>query len=110
MAHPSIDISGFETGSAFRAYLERNRVHELAGGSGYFGAEDEIRALILAGAGRVDPRLRMAARRIAKPLHILGEMKADEARLLNLCLQLHRGAFPPVNAQTGARRSHNANA
>lgn len=105
MAHPAIDTSGFEKGSNFRAYLERCRAHELAGQTGYHAAAAEIHALVKASS----PLLSLNARRIAKPLRVLAEMKVDEARLLALCLQLHRGAFPPVNAQ-GGRRTHDANA
>jgi hypothetical protein len=107
MAHPSIDTSGFEKGSGFRAYLERCRAHELAGQTGYHAAEAEIRALLK--AQTLNP-FSQQARRIARPLRVLAEMKVDEARLLALCLQLHRGAFPPVHATTGARRVHDPNA
>lgn len=101
MAHPSVDTSGFELGSKFRNYLERCRAHELAGQAGYHAAAAEIHGLIKASSPLLSPN----ARRIAKPLRVLAEMKVDEARLLALCFQLHHGAFPPVAAD-GARRRH----
>ncbi len=107
MAHPAIDTSGFEKGSAFRAYLERNRVHALAGEAGFRAAASEIRLLVQAGSH--DPRAAWNARRIARPLIHAADLCLDEARMFSLCLDIYRGVFPPVHA-TGSRRTHNANA
>jgi hypothetical protein len=110
MAHPAIDTSGFEKGSAFRAYLERNRAHALAGESGYRAAASEIRALVRASGGQYNMNAALNARRIARPLIHAADLCLDEAKMFQLCLDIYRGTFPPVQADTGARRRHDANA
>ncbi len=109
MAHPAMDTSGFEKGSAFRAYLERNRAHALAGEAGFRAAASEIRALVRA-TSTYDPRASFNARRIARPLVHAADLCLDEAKMFQLCLDIYRGVFPPVQAGTGARRTHNARA
>jgi hypothetical protein len=109
MAHPAMDTSGFEKGSAFRAYLERNRAHALAGEAGFRAAASEIRMLVRA-SGPHDPRTLMAARRIARPLVHAADLSLDEAKMFQLCLDIYRGVFPPVQAGTGSRTRHDANA
>ncbi len=108
MAHPAMDTSGFEKGSAFRAYLERNRAHALAGEAGFRTAASEIRGLIRATAG-LDPRAYLTARRIARPLVHAADLCLDEAKMFQLCLDIYRGAYPPVQAG-GQRAKFNANA
>lgn len=110
MAHPSIDTSGFETGTGFVAYLERNRAHALAAETGYRAAAAEIRSLVrAAGSGQDRPMAIMNARRISRPLLHAADLQLDEARMFSLCLSIYRGAFPPVHA-TGTRRAHNPHA
>ena len=110
MAHPSLDTSGFEKGSAFRAYLERNRAHSLAAETGYRTAAAEIRALVRAAGPGLNPNNALLARRIARPLIHAADLQLDAAKMFGLCLQLHQGAFPPVHATTGARRRHDPHA
>ncbi len=109
MVHPAIDTSGFEKGSAFRSYLERNRAHSLAAEAGLRAGASEIRQLVIA-TGHYDPRVRLDARRISRPLIHAADLAIDQARMFQLCLDIYRGVFPPVHSTTGARTQHNANA
>lgn len=109
MAHPAMDTSGFEKGSTFRAYLERNRQHTLAAEAGLRTAASEIRSLIRA-TGAHDPRVLLDARRIARPLTHAADLAVDQAKMFQLCLDIYRGVYPPVQAGTGGRIRHDANA
>jgi hypothetical protein len=109
MVNPLLDVKDFQSGIAFRNYLERSRAHTLAGETGLRHAAAEIRSLIRAGGGQMNPRAYLNARRIARPLIHAADLHHDAAQMFALCLALHRGAFPPVNADSGARRAHNGN-
>jgi hypothetical protein len=110
MANPLLDVKDFHKGSAFRDYLERSRAHTLAGETGLRAAAAEIRALIRTDGSQMNPRAYLNARRIARPLIHAADLHDDAAKMFALCLALHRGAFPPVHATTGQRRSHDGNA
>jgi hypothetical protein len=110
MANPLLDINEFHRGSAFRDYLERSRAHTLAGETGLRSAAAEIRNLIRANGNNMNPQTYLNARRISRPLLHAADLHNDAAQMFALCLALHRGAFPPVSATTGQRRSHDGNA
>jgi uncharacterized protein YfaA (DUF2138 family) len=110
MAHPSLDTSGFEKGTAFRAYLERNRAHALAGEAGFRAAASEIRALVRGTGGRFSANSAIDARRIARPLTHAADLAVDQARMFQLCLDIYRGVYPPVHAGSGGRRTHDPRA
>lgn len=104
MAHPAID-TGFARASELQTYLERVRAHALAGEAGYRTAAAELKHLIRDQGHRFNPNARLQAVRITKPLVHAAELQVDTARMSQLCLDLFRGAFPPVDASTGARRT-----
>jgi hypothetical protein len=108
--NPLMDTSDFEKGSAFRDYLEEARSVELECEAGLRAAAAEIRSLIRANKGQMNPNAYLIARRVSRPLVHAADLHVDAAKMMGLCLALHRGAFPPVNANTGMRRSHDGNA
>lgn len=106
MAHPGTSTGDIYSGSGLKAYLDKQRAHALAGADAYLTVAWELQRAVermgssILGGRMADPRNKLNARRLVRPLRHASAIAEDQARMFSLVWQIHNGIFVP-EAKTG---------